>query len=130
MKKPPRSPRFSPLSPRSHVGTSGSGTVNPSGIHTAGTLPGGPFTVTATTGALTANASITATGQTFTSWQAAYFNPAEITAGLAADTAHPDADGLVNLLEYALGTNPRSTTPTLTAAILPDATSRNRLTPG
>ena len=45
---------------------------------------------TATTGALTAHASITVTGQTFTSWQSAHFTDA-------------DADGFANPLEHARG---------------------------
>ena len=88
---------------------SGGGSIAPDGTFTASTV-GGPFTVTATSGAFAGNASVTVTGQTFTSWQVAYFTAAEITAGLAADTADPDFDGLANLLEYTLGTDPRTAT--------------------
>ena len=54
---------------------------------------------------------IEAAGKTWVSWQGVHFNAAEQTAGLAAENADPDADGLVNLSEYALGANPRSFTP-------------------
>lgn len=40
-------------------------------------------------------------------WRIANFGTATAT-GAAADTADPDGDGLKNLLEYALGTNPQS----------------------
>lgn len=40
-------------------------------------------------------------------WRIANFGAAT-AAGAAADTADPDGDGLPNLVEYALGTNPQS----------------------
>lgn len=51
----------------------------------------------------------------WTSWSAQHFTEIEITTGLAAENADPDADGLKNLAEYALGTNPRMFTPPLVA---------------
>ena len=41
------------------------------------------------------------------SWKPVHFTPAEITAGLAADDADPDGDGVTNLGEYVMGTDPR-----------------------
>ncbi|MFA6960771.1 MAG: autotransporter-associated beta strand repeat-containing protein [Opitutaceae bacterium] len=41
-------------------------------------------------------------------WKSAHFTTETNTPGIAEDTADPDADGLVNLLEYALGGNPLS----------------------
>ena len=72
--------------------------------------------ITATSGAVAGNASVSITGERLTHWRSAYFTPAEITAGLGADLADADADRLSNLLEYALGTDPRA------ASALPAAT--------
>ena len=48
---------------------------------------------------------------------AGHFSEAEIVAGLAGDQADPDADGLPNLAEYALGADPRHFTPPLVAVL-------------
>jgi len=54
----------------------------------------------------------------FTFWRKAHFTAAEQSAGLADATADPDGDGLSNLAEYALGTDPHQFTP-------PPASSRD-----
>jgi len=46
-----------------------------------------------------------ATWTSLQAWRQSYFGTIT-NAGLAADTADPDGDGLLNLLEYALGSNP------------------------
>ena len=46
-------------------------------------------------------------------WQSANFTSAQITSGESADTADPDHDGLANLAEYALGSDPNGATPAL-----------------
>ncbi len=111
---------------------SGGGAINAGGLFTAGTVPGGPFTITATSGAFSATANVTVTGQAFAAWQTAHFTAAEITAGLAADSADPDGDGFSNLVEYALGSDPRSgaSPGALVPAIVPDnaVPPQNRLT--
>lgn len=107
---------------------SGGGVVDASGLFTAGAVPGGPFTVTASSGGFSAEASVSVTGQTYESWESANFTPEEIAAGLAAFDADPDDDGLVNLLEYALGTDAHALTPPLAASILLDGESQLRLT--
>jgi hypothetical protein len=62
------------------------------------------------------NATLTINGGVeLAAWQALHFSPSEQSAGLAAENADPDADGLSNLAEYALGANPRQFTPPLTA---------------
>ena len=104
--------------------------ANGGGIAADGTFTaanvGGPFIVTASSGALAGNASVTITGERLAHWRSAHFTPAEITAGLAADLADADADRLSNLLEYALGTDPRAAS-TLPAATL-DPTGHLTLT--
>ncbi len=64
-----------------------------------------------------ASGTLVIAGQTLASWRAQYFTPAEITAGLADDMADPDGDGWSNLAEYALGTDPRNSTPDLSSAL-------------
>ncbi len=44
---------------------------------------------------------------TYSGWISSRYTAAEIEAGLAAPDADTDADGLVNLLEFALGSDPR-----------------------
>ena len=48
----------------------------------------------------------TTSTQTFADWQDTYFTPAEISGGQADEAADDDGDGMINLLEYAFGTNP------------------------
>ncbi|MEY4488756.1 MAG: hypothetical protein RIQ79_1264 [Verrucomicrobiota bacterium] len=44
----------------------------------------------------------------FTVWQQAHFSVTELTdSSVSGDTADPDSDGLANLIEYALGSDPR-----------------------
>ncbi len=44
-------------------------------------------------------------------WENTFFTAAERAEGLAADLEDPDFDGMPNLIEYALGSNPRAFTP-------------------
>ncbi|MEO5715842.1 MAG: MBG domain-containing protein, partial [Luteolibacter sp.] len=62
------------------------------------------------TGSAAESLSITP-GNDWVSWQYLHFTEPEITSGLAADNADPDSDGLANLAEYALGTDPHDFTP-------------------
>ena len=59
----------------------------------------------------TANGTLVIAAQSIADWRAARFTAAEISAGLAADNADPDGDGLTNLTEYALGTDPHTFSP-------------------
>jgi hypothetical protein len=85
----------------------GGGTVAVDGVFTA-TMVGGPFTVTASSGNLAGDASVTITGETLSHWRSSFFSAAEMAAGSADDFADADGDGLPNFLEYALGLNPRA----------------------
>ncbi|MCB1128626.1 MAG: LamG domain-containing protein, partial [Verrucomicrobiae bacterium] len=49
--------------------------------------------------------------RTFSDWQSTHFTPSEILAGDHESDADPDGDSLVNLAEYALGSDPHSFTP-------------------
>lgn len=70
-----------------------------------------------------AGGTLTITGQPLAVWQTQNFTPAQITAGDAADAADPDHDGLENLAEYALGTDPNHATPPLTGSLGPSGFS-------
>lgn len=52
-------------------------------------------------------------GQSSSSWKTQHFTSGQISAGLSADNADPDGDGLENLAEYAMGSDPlvRNTPP-------------------
>lgn len=102
-----------PITPTPTVSWSvnGGGSVGTDGVFTAGAIPGGPFTVTASSGALSDQATLHITGVTYESWQTAHFTPEEISEGAADDLADPDGDGLSNLLEYALGIDPTEGNP-------------------
>ena len=58
---------------------------------------------------------IIAPGNDFTSWQNLRFSEVDRLAGLADETADPDADDWPNLAEYALGSDPHQFTPALIA---------------
>ncbi|MEI6655085.1 MAG: hypothetical protein WCP45_09985 [Verrucomicrobiota bacterium] len=51
------------------------------------------------------------------SWRVRCFSAEQIATGQAADDADPDRDGLVNLAEYALGTDPLAFTPPMIAVV-------------
>lgn len=90
---------------------SGGGVIDSSGNFSA-TTAGGPFSISASSGLLSASTSITVSApDLWAIWKSNYFTLAERTAGLADDGMDPDADGLTNLAEYALGTDPRVFTP-------------------
>lgn len=56
-------------------------------------------------------------GNDWDSWIATHFTTEEISKGLAAEMVDPDGDGLPNLAEYALGTDPCAFTPPLVAVL-------------
>jgi len=49
-------------------------------------------------------------GETISAWRARLFTTNEIASGAADDNADPDHDGLTNLAEYALATDPHALT--------------------
>ena len=53
--------------------------------------------------------SVTATSSAYSTWQTNRFTASEMLAGeITGERADPDGDGIVNLLEYAQGLDPRS----------------------
>ena len=93
--------------------TSGGGIIGSDGLFTPGDV-GGPFNVTAQAGSVSGSAVLTITGIRLVDWQAQHFSTAEMGAGQHLDEADPDQDGVTNLTEYALGTDPRATSDTIT----------------
>ncbi len=59
----------------------------------------------------TATGTLTIAAEPLAVWRSAHFTAAEISAGLASDNMDADGDGLTNLSEYTLGTDPRSFSP-------------------
>ncbi len=113
------------VQPAATWSATGGGTIAVDGTFTATTV-GGPFAVTAASGTFSAGASVTVTGETPAHWRTVNFTGAEIAGGLAGDLNDADGDNLSNLMEYALGTNPR-TANVLPAAVL-DGSGRLTLT--
>ncbi|TAE73711.1 MAG: hypothetical protein EAZ65_06455, partial [Verrucomicrobia bacterium] len=58
-----------------------------------------------------ATGSLTIQGISYALWSGEQFNNSQSLAGLAAPNGDPDADGLANLAEYALASNPNEFTP-------------------
>ena len=58
-----------------------------------------------------ASGQLEITGITYSTWKNSQFTPAQILGGDAEPQADADGDGLVNLAEYALGSDPNSFTP-------------------
>jgi hypothetical protein len=59
-----------------------------------------------------ASATVTIRDKPFDAWRFARFTPEELAdPAISGDSADPDADGLSNLLEYALGAGPGPPTP-------------------
>jgi len=59
----------------------------------------------------TASGTLVIGADPFMVWREAHFSVAEIVSGLAADSMDVDGDGLSNLLEYILGTDPHRFSP-------------------
>jgi hypothetical protein len=83
-----------------------------SGLISGTPTQSGVFSVTLSVGNAVGDASATLTltlaPPAYLTWQAAYFTPTELTqTTLGAENADPDSDGFANLIEYALGTDPR-----------------------
>jgi hypothetical protein len=66
-----------------------------------------------------ASGSLVISPRNFTAWETDKFSAQQILDGKSAADADPDGDGLKNLAEYALGTNPLSFTPQPTVTRTP-----------
>ena len=101
--------------PNANIVFGGSGanrtlTVTPAANQTGSST----ITVTVSDGSLTASSTFTLTvTPNFSSWISGYPG----VGGLTGPADDPDADGLTNLLEYALGSNPNSGAPAPTPQI-------------
>ena len=93
-----------------------------------GPIAAGSYAVAATVNdpnyAGTASDTLVIGVESLAAWQARNFTPDEIAAGLAADNLDADGDGLTNLQEYVMGTDPRVFTPQ-PLAITPAAGNSN-----
>ena len=72
--------------------------------------------------------TLTVDGVLFSTWTSQHFTPAEVQAGFAADLFDLDGDGLSNLVEYGIGSNPRVPNAGPSALIIPDGAGDRRLT--
>jgi hypothetical protein len=127
------------LETSSDGGSSWSPLANPSANATSYTVTGLPNAATrsyrikttySSGGSAWASSSATTLGYTpMQQWRVDHFSSPDNT-GPAADVADPDGDGLVNLLEYALGGTPTeaTSTPLPTASLLPAPNSTLTLT--
>ena len=91
----------------------------------------GSYTVTASnlTGGVTSLPATLTIQTSYAAWQTAHFTAQEIAAGLAADGRDFNGDGVPNLIEYALGRDPRTGLGgTLPVAAHPAATGALSLT--
>ncbi|MFZ9941259.1 MAG: MBG domain-containing protein, partial [Luteolibacter sp.] len=60
---------------------------------------------------------IIAANNTWNAWVTAHFTSEQQSTGLASENADPDADGMANLAEYALGGDPHAFTPMPTVQV-------------
>lgn len=97
-------------------------------------IPQGDRTVTLSavsdfslTAGSTASATITIHDRPYDGWRVSRFTPGELTSpSVSGDTADPDADGRTNLLEYALGSEPKSADPDASSPVV--GTEAGRIT--
>lgn len=76
-----------------------------------------------------ATGSLVIAPRSFTAWESDSFSAQQILDGKSAALADPDGDGLKNLAEYALGTDPLSFTPQPTVSNTPTELSITFLRP-
>jgi hypothetical protein len=76
-----------------------------------------------------ASATVTIQDKPYDAWRFAHFTTAELAdSTIGGDAADPDADGLPNLLEYALGADPKTADLPTIAPVVGTAADRLTLT--
>jgi VCBS repeat-containing protein len=110
-------------------------TLNPNGSFSytanAGFTGNDSFTYKANDGSANSNVAtvnLTISGELYSTWAAEHFTAEELAAGAGDESNDFDRDGLVNLMEYALGTDARVPNAGPTITVVPDLLGDPRLT--
>jgi hypothetical protein len=92
--------------------------LNPAKVFSTPGIYHARLTVTATNGENAAGSVAVTVGAGFDAWRAVKFTPAEFAnTNISGASANPDGDTFPNLLEYAMGLEPKTNTPASTFAM-------------
>ena len=84
----------------------GGGSINSSGLFSAGLVAGGPYAVTAAAGGKSGIANVTVQGTAMDSWKSTKFGPSAGNPAVSGDLVVNNGSGISNLMAYALGLDP------------------------